>query len=68
MAADISLDAAEKVVQAAKKKAAEIKTLTDIAVVDAGGNLKAFRGWTGPGWEELETRLVRACVLGPLSQ
>jgi uncharacterized protein GlcG (DUF336 family) len=47
MAADISLDAAEKVVQAAKKKAAEIKTLMDIAVVDAGGNLKAFARMDG---------------------
>jgi uncharacterized protein GlcG (DUF336 family) len=42
MADDLSLDAAEKIVAAAKKKAAEINTKMDIAVVDAGGNLKAF--------------------------
>ncbi len=42
MAHDITLDAAERIVAAAKKKAAEINTKMDIAVVDAGGNLKAF--------------------------
>jgi uncharacterized protein GlcG (DUF336 family) len=42
MAADISLDSAEKILHAAAAKATEIKTLMDIAVVDAGGNLKAF--------------------------
>jgi len=47
MAADISLDAAEKVVAAAKRKAAEIDTLMDIAVVDAGCNLKAFARMDG---------------------
>jgi len=36
------LEAAERIVAAAKKKAAQIGTLMDIAVVDAGGNLKAF--------------------------
>jgi uncharacterized protein GlcG (DUF336 family) len=47
MAADLSLDSAEKVVQSAKRKAAEIGTLMDIAVVDAGGNLKAFARMDG---------------------
>lgn len=47
MAADISLESAEKVVQSAKRKAAEIGTLMDIAVVDAGGNLKAFARMDG---------------------
>ncbi len=42
MAEDLTLEAAERIVEAAKKKAAEIKTKMDIAVVDAGGNLKAF--------------------------
>ena len=42
MAEDLSLDAAERVLAAAKKKAAEIGTKMDIAVVDAGANLKAF--------------------------
>jgi uncharacterized protein GlcG (DUF336 family) len=47
MAADLSLDSAEKILQAAKRKAAEIGTLMDIAVVDAGGNLKAFARMDG---------------------
>lgn len=39
---DISLDQANRVVAAAVKKAEEINTKMDIAVVDAGANLKAF--------------------------
>ena len=39
---DIDLQQAEAAVAAAKKKAAEIGTKMDIAVVDAGANLKAF--------------------------
>jgi uncharacterized protein GlcG (DUF336 family) len=39
---DITLEQAEAVVAAAKVKAAEINTKMDIAVVDAGANLKAF--------------------------
>lgn len=39
---DITLEAANKVVAAAVKKAGEINTKMNIAVVDAGANLKAF--------------------------
>ena len=39
---DISLSQAQSVLDAAVAKATEIDTLMDIAVVDAGGNLKAF--------------------------
>jgi uncharacterized protein GlcG (DUF336 family) len=39
---DISLEQAQLVVEAARAKAREQGTLMDIAVVDAGGNLKAF--------------------------
>ena len=39
---DIDLDQAQNVVAAALKKAEEISTLMNVAVVDAGGNLKAF--------------------------
>jgi uncharacterized protein GlcG (DUF336 family) len=39
---DITLSQAQTLVDAAQKKAAEIDTLMNIAVVDAGGNLKAF--------------------------
>ncbi|MCI4351377.1 MAG: heme-binding protein [Thermoplasmata archaeon] len=38
----LTLDHAEKIVAAAKAKAKAINTLMDIAVVDEGGNLKAF--------------------------
>lgn len=39
---DITLDQAMAIVAAARKKAEEQGTLMDIAVVDAGANLKAF--------------------------
>jgi uncharacterized protein GlcG (DUF336 family) len=42
MANDLTLEAAERIVSAAKSKAAELNTKMDVAVVDAGGNLKAF--------------------------
>ncbi len=38
----ISLEDAKRVVEAAEKKAADIGCPMDIAVVDGGGNLKAF--------------------------
>ncbi len=44
---DISLDQANAVVAAAVRKAAAIDTKMDIAVVDAGGNLKAFARMDG---------------------
>lgn len=42
MATDITLDQAMIIIEAARKKAQEQGTLMDIAVVDAGANLKAF--------------------------
>jgi uncharacterized protein GlcG (DUF336 family) len=42
MTEDLTLEAAERILAAATKKAAELGTRMDIAVVDAGGNLKAF--------------------------
>jgi uncharacterized protein GlcG (DUF336 family) len=48
---NITLEQAEKVIAAAKAKAKEIKTLMNIAVVDAGANLVAFahmdNAWLG---------------------
>jgi uncharacterized protein GlcG (DUF336 family) len=44
---DISLAQAQAVVAAAMAKAAQINTKMDIAVVDAGGNLKAFARMDG---------------------
>jgi uncharacterized protein GlcG (DUF336 family) len=60
MANDITLEAAEKVVAAAKKKAAEIKALMDIAVVDAGGNLKAFARMDGAWLGSIDIALRKA--------
>ena len=45
--ADISLQQALAVLDAALKRAAETGTLMDIAVVDVGGNLKAFARMDG---------------------
>jgi len=39
---DITLEQAQKIVEAAHKKAVELKVKMNIAVVDAGANLKAF--------------------------
>ena len=44
---DLGLDQANAAVEAAVKKAEEIGTSMDIAVVDAGGNLKAFARMDG---------------------
>jgi uncharacterized protein GlcG (DUF336 family) len=44
---DISLEQAHTILAAAAKKAAEINTKMDIAIVDAGGNLKAFARMDG---------------------
>jgi len=48
---DISLDQARAVIDAAMKKASELHINEDIAVVDAGGSLKAFvrmdNAWIG---------------------
>jgi uncharacterized protein GlcG (DUF336 family) len=45
--AELTLDQAQKIIEAAKAKAKEQGTLMDIAVVDAGGNLKAFARMDG---------------------
>ena len=60
MADDLSLDAAEKIVVAAKKKAAEINTKMDIAVVDAGGNLKAFVRMDGAWLGSIDISIKKA--------
>jgi uncharacterized protein GlcG (DUF336 family) len=48
---DINLEIAEAVLEAAKKRAQKIRVQMNIAVVDAGGNLKAFErmddAWLG---------------------
>ena len=78
MAHDLTLEAAERIVAAAKQKAAEINTKMDIAVVDAGGNLKAFVRMDGAwlGSIDIAQRKARTSrwfdmdtgVIGTLSQ
>ena len=60
MSEDLTLQDAEKVVAAAKKKAAELKTLMDIAVVDAGGNLKAFARMDGAWLGSIDISIRKA--------
>lgn len=57
---DMSLELAEKIVAAAKKKAAEIGTKMDIAVVDAGGNLKAFARMDGAWLGSIDISIKKA--------
>jgi uncharacterized protein GlcG (DUF336 family) len=78
MAYDLTLEAAERILHAAKKKAAEVNTKMDIAVVDAGGNLKAFVRMDGAwlGSIDIAQRKARTArwfdmdtgVIGSLSQ
>ena len=44
---DITLDQTHKVLEAAVKKAEELKIKQNVAIVDAGGNLKAFARMDG---------------------
>jgi uncharacterized protein GlcG (DUF336 family) len=78
MAKDLTLEAAERIVAAAKKKAAEINAKMNIAVVDAGGTLKAFARMDGAwlGSADIAQRKARTArwfdmdtgVIGTLSQ
>ena len=57
---DITDYEAERVVEACKKKAAEIRTKMDIAVVDAGGNLKAFLRMDGAWLGSIDISIKKA--------
>ncbi len=57
---DISLDQAHTIVAAAAAKAAEINTKMDIAVVDAGGNLKAFIRMDGAWLGSIDIAIKKA--------
>jgi uncharacterized protein GlcG (DUF336 family) len=59
-AKDISLDQAHAVLEAAAKKAVEINTKMDIAVVDAGGNLKAFARMDGAWLGSIDISIKKA--------
>ncbi|HYE17478.1 MAG TPA: heme-binding protein [Tepidisphaeraceae bacterium] len=57
---DISLDQAHAILAAATAKAAEINTKMDIAVVDAGGNLKAFARMDGAWIGSIDISIKKA--------
>lgn len=57
---DISLDQAHVILAAAVAKAAEIDTKMDIAIVDAGGNLKAFARMDGAWIGSIDIAIKKA--------
>ena len=57
---DVSLDQAHAIIAAAFKKAKEINTKMDIAVVDAGGNLKAFARMDGAWIGSIDISIKKA--------
>src|ERR671916_2645575 len=58
--ADITLAEAERVLNAALQKAEETDTLMNIAVVDAGGNLKAFSRMDGAWLGSIDIAIKKA--------
>jgi uncharacterized protein GlcG (DUF336 family) len=58
--ADITLAEAHAVVERALSKAREIDTLMNIAVVDAGGNLKAFNRMDGAWLGSIDISIKKA--------
>jgi uncharacterized protein GlcG (DUF336 family) len=60
MQKDLSLDQAQNVINAAIKKADKIDTKMDIAVVDAGGNLKAFARMDGAWLGSIDISIKKA--------
>lgn len=75
---EITTDVAQTVVAAAARRAAEIDTKMNIAVVDAGLNLKAFLRMDGAWLGSIDIAIKKACTsrsfnmptgdLGKLSQ
>jgi uncharacterized protein GlcG (DUF336 family) len=57
---DITLSQAQSVVDAALKKSSEIGTLMNIAIVDAGGNLKAFAREDGAWMGSIDISVKKA--------
>jgi uncharacterized protein GlcG (DUF336 family) len=57
---DVSLDQAHAIIAAAHKKAVEINTKMDIAVVDAGGNLKGFARMDGAWIGSIDISIKKA--------
>ena len=59
-AKDISLDQAHVALEAAARKAHQINTKMDIAIVDAGGNLKAFARMDGAWLGSIDIAIKKA--------
>jgi uncharacterized protein GlcG (DUF336 family) len=57
---DISLDQAHAALMAATEKSAELKIAQNIAVVDAGGNLKAFARMDGEWLGSIDISMRKA--------
>jgi uncharacterized protein GlcG (DUF336 family) len=57
---DISLDQAHQILMAALAKARETNTKMDIAIVDAGGNLKAFTRMDGAWLGSIDISIKKA--------
>jgi len=57
---DITVEQAQKIVAAAQAKAAEIGTKMNIAVVDAGANLKAFARMDGAWLGSIDISVKKA--------
>ena len=57
---DLGLDQANAALEAAIKKAEEIGTTMDIAVVDVGGNLKAFARMDGAWIGSIDISIIKA--------
>jgi uncharacterized protein GlcG (DUF336 family) len=57
---DITAEQAQLAVQQAAKKAAEIRTKMDIAIVDAGANLKAFLRMDGAWLGSIDISVKKA--------
>lgn len=60
MANDITLDQAQKIVDAAVKKSQEMGVKMDVAVVDAGANLKAFSRMDGAWLGSIDIAMKKA--------
>ncbi|MDA4123592.1 MAG: heme-binding protein [Thaumarchaeota archaeon] len=58
--ASITADQAQLVIQHAAKKAAEISTKMDIAIIDAGANLKAFLRMDGAWLGSIDISIKKA--------
>ncbi len=60
MSREITLEVAELMLQAAKRKAVELKIIEDIAVVDATGHLKAFARMDGAWLGSIDIAIRKA--------